>query len=293
MRAALGIVVIDFPTPYAVDADDSLSKGLAVRDSLRNDPLVSFCMAPHAPYTVSDKSFERLLTLSQQLDLPLHIHIHETAAEIEQSLTQHGVRPLERLHRLGLLGPNFIGVHAVHLAGGELDLLATHACSIAHCPTSNMKLASGIAPAAAMAQRGLRVGLGTDGAASNNRLDMFQEMRHAALLAKVSSGDATVLDAHTVLRMATLNGATALGLDHRIGSIEAGKAADLCAVDLDNIELSPCFNPASHLIYAAGREHVSHVWVEGNLRVESGRVLQINNSALLNTVVLWQNKFGA
>jgi 5-methylthioadenosine/S-adenosylhomocysteine deaminase len=290
MRTVLGMVVIEFPTAYAVDADDYLAKGLAVRDRLRGEPLLSFCMAPHAPYTVADKTFERIATLAAQLDLPIHLHVHETREEIEQSLAQHGERPLARLHRLGLLGPNLIGVHAVHLDEGDMSLLAENNCSLAHCPTSNMKLASGIAPVAQLSKRGIRVGLGTDGAASNNRLDLFQEMRHAGLLAKVASADASVLDAHTLLCMATLNGAAALGLDSRVGSILPGKAADLCAIRLDSVETSPCFCPASHLIYAAGREHVSHVWVDGIQQVENGVLPRCDTGQLLDAVNLWQNK---
>jgi 5-methylthioadenosine/S-adenosylhomocysteine deaminase len=264
MRAVLGIIVIEFPSAYAADAEDYLSKGLATRDALRDEPLLSFCMAPHAPYTVSDRSFARIVTLAEQLDLPVHLHLHETHAEIEESLTRHGVRPLERLRRLGLLGPGLIA--------------------------SNMKLASGIAPIAELAALGVRIGLGTDGAASNNRLDLFQEMRQAALLAKVATDDATALPAHKVLRMATLDGAAALGLERRIGSIEPGKDADLCAVDLSGLGVSPCYDPASHLIYAASRECVSHVWVAGNPVVESRLVLQINNTKLMDAVQVWQNR---
>ncbi|MCX7171765.1 MAG: TRZ/ATZ family hydrolase, partial [Proteobacteria bacterium] len=282
MRAALGILTLESPSPYAADAEDYLSKGLAARDALLEQPLISFCMAPHAPYTVSDKSFERIATLAAQLDLPIHIHLHETASEIEDSIKQHGVRPLERLRRLGLLGPSLIAVHAIYLEPGEIALLAEQCCSIAHCPTSNMKLASGIAPVALLAQRGMRLGLGSDGAASNNRLDLFREMNHASLLAKVASGDATVLDAHAVLRMATLNGAAALGKDRSIGSLLPGKYADICAVRLDDASLVPCFEPASHLVHAAGREHISHVWVAGEARVADGKLLNIEPAELLD-----------
>ena len=290
MRAALGMVVIEFPTAYASDAADYISKGLAMRDRLRGDPLLSFCMAPHAPYTVSDATLERVVTLAAQLDLPIHIHIHETRAEIEDSLRLHGLRPLERLHRLGILGPGLIGVHAAHLEADEIRLLAKFDCSIAHCPSSNMKLGSGIAPIVAMLEQGLRIGLGTDGAASNNRLDIFQEMRQSALLAKAVSGNAAAVGAHDVLRMATLNGAAALGLADKIGSIRTGKAADMCAVCLDTLETRPCYDPASHLVYVAGREHVSHVWVNGVLRVENGLLQGCDTSQLLDTVNLWQNK---
>jgi 5-methylthioadenosine/S-adenosylhomocysteine deaminase len=289
MRAALGVTVIEFPTGYAADAEDYLAKGLAARDALRDEPLISFCLAPHAPYTVADKTFERIATLAAQLDLPIHVHVHETAHEIEESLQQFGVRPLERLRRLGLVDPHLIAVHAVHLNEDEIALLAAHGASVAHCPTSNMKLASGIAPLAQMLAGGLRVGLGSDGAASNNRLDLFREMRHAALLAKAASGDATVANAHQVLRMATLDGAAALGLDARVGSLAEGKFADLCAVRLDDWLLQPCFDPASHLVYAAGRENVSHVWTEGKLRICDAKPTKIDEGELLDITRIWHN----
>jgi len=290
MRAAIGLVTLEFPSAYAADADDYLNKGLAARDALRDAPLLTFCLAPHAPYTVSDRSFTRILTLAEQIDLPIHIHIHETTQEVDNSLREHGRRPLERLHRLGLLSPALIGVHAVHLNRFDIELLAQHGCSVAHCPTSNLKLASGIAPIGELLERKVNVGLGTDGAASNNRLDLFQEMRLAALLAKGSSGRAEVLGAHQALHLATLGGARALGLEARIGSIEAGKAADLCAVALDGIELAPCYDPVSHLVYAAGREHVSDVWVAGRERVKNGRLLGDDEAKLIKTAALWQNK---
>ncbi len=287
IRAALGITVIEFPTAYASDAADYLSKGLATRDALRDEPLLSFCIAPHAPYTVSNRTFERIATLSDQLDLPVHIHLHETREEIAESIRQHGMRPLARLQRAGLVGPGLIGVHAVHLEPDELSLLAEHGCRIAHCPTSNMKLASGIAPVAQLAAHGVGIGLGTDGAASNNRLDLFREMRHAALLAKAATEDATVLPAAAVLRMATLEGATALGLQHEIGSLEAGKAADLCAVRLDDWTIQPCVDPVSHLVYAAGREHVSHTWVAGRLRIRDGLPEGLDPADLHALAHLW------
>jgi len=286
MRAVLGVTAIEFPTAYAADANDYLNKGLAARDAWRDEALLSFALAPHAPYTVSDRSLGRIATLAAQLDLPIHIHLHETQHEIDESLRQYGVRPLERLGRLGLLGPNLIAVHAVHLLNEEIGLLAENGCSVAHCPTSNMKLASGAAPVRSLLAAGVRVGLGTDGAASNNRLDLLRELRHAALLAKVSSHDATAVSAHQALRMATLAGASALGLDDRIGSLTPGKWADLCAIDLASWETLPCYDPASHVVYVAGREHVSHVWVAGRLRIcdsrpageQAGRIAEVANS---------------
>ena len=294
MRAVLGVTVLDLPTSYASDADDYLRKGLAARDQWRNHPRIGFSLAPHAPYTVSDETLSRIACLAAELDTTIHIHIHETIQEIQDSLARHGVRPLTRLGRLGLLGNNLLGVHAVHLDQSDFDLLARHGCCIAHCPTSNMKLASGIAPAAALLAAGITTGLGTDGAASNNRLDLFQEMRHASLLAKVSTLDATAIPAHTAIRMATLNSARAIGMADRIGSIEAGKLADLCAVALDRIETRPCFDPASHLTYVAGREHVSHVWVGGEIRVNKGELmLQLSDKELLALSTVWQTRFGS
>jgi len=293
IRAVVGIVMLEFPTPYASDADDYLRKGLAARDRWQREPLIDFAIAPHAPYTVSDRSFARALALAEELELPIHIHVHETAGEIADSITTHGLRPLARLARLGLLGENLIGVHAVHLDDADIELLARHNCSVAHCPTSNMKLASGIAPIPRLLEAGIRVGLGTDGAASNNRLDLFQEMRHAALLAKVGSLDASAVPAHAALHMATLGGADALGMADRIGSIEPGKAADLCAVDLGGLHCRPCFDPISHLVYVAGRENVSHVWVNGETRVDKGvQLLHIRDSELLRIASVWQTRFG-
>lgn len=293
MRAALGIVLIELPTVYAADAQDYLRKGLAMRDELKSEPLLSFCMAPHAPYTVSDKSFEQILTLSEQLQIPINTHLHETRDEIRASESKFGMRPLARLEKLGLLGPSFIAVHAVHLDPAEIALLAGLGASVAHCPSSNLKLASGIAPVGAMLSAGMNVGLGTDGAASNNRLDVLSEMRLAALLAKAASDNAETLPAHVALRMATLNAAKALGLEQKIGSVETGKCADLCAVNLASIELSPCYDPASHLVYAAGREHVSHVWVGGKLLVEQGRLLQVDETAVARKAREWQSRIAA
>jgi len=289
MRAALGVTVFDFPSAYGSDAEDYLRKGLAARDALRDEPTLSFCLAPHAPYTVSDATFERVVMLADELDLPIHIHLHETTDEIAGSLAAHGVRPLERLRRLGLLGPQLIAVHAVHLDAREIDLLATHGCHIAHCPTSNLKLASGIAPVAAMLERNLSVGLGTDGAASNNRLDLFSEMRLAALLAKVGAGDAAAMPSHRALRMATLEGARALGLDREIGSLQPGKAADLTAVRLDDWIVQPCFAPVSHLIHVAGREAVSDVWVAGRRRIANGMAIGLDATELLEKTKMWHN----
>ena len=293
IRAALGIIAFEFPTSYAADADDYIAKGLAARDALKEEPLLSFCMAPHAPYTVSDRTFAKIVTIAEELDLPIHTHLHETQQEIEESLTRYKARPLERLRALGMLGPRLIAAHAVHVTDQEIGMLAHQGASIAHCPSSNLKLASGFAPVAAMLARGVNVGIGTDGAASNNRLDLFQEMRTAALLAKAVGNDAQAMPAHQALAAATLHGARALGLDAAIGSLAPGKFADLCAVAFDEPELAPRYDPVSHLVYAAGREHVSHVWVAGEPRVRERTLVGFENRGLNNRVLLWQNKLAA
>jgi 5-methylthioadenosine/S-adenosylhomocysteine deaminase len=293
MRVSLGMIVFDFPSAYGSDPDDYLAKGLALRDLWREHPLVSFCLAPHAPYTVSDATFAKVAKLAAEIDVPVHIHVHETENEIERSLAEHGVRPLARLERVGLLGPGLLAVHAVHLDDGEIALLARHGASVAHCPSSNLKLASGFAPAARLASAGVNLCLGTDGAASNNRLDLFAEMRLAAMLAKAVARDAQALPAHAALRAATLGGAAALGLDARIGSITAGKAADLVAVRLSGPELSPCYDPVSHLVYAAGREHVSDVWIAGKRVLEDGINPLLPLWGLDTRNKIWQNTFSS
>lgn len=293
MRISLGMIVLDFPSAYGADPDDYLAKGLALRDQWREHPLVTFCLAPHAPYTVSDATFGKIAKLAAEVEVPVHIHLHETGDEIRRSLAEHGVRPLERLRRLGLLGPGLIAVHAVHVDEGEIALLAKHGASVVHCPSSNLKLASGFAPVARMAAAGINLAIGSDGAASNNRLDVFGEMRLAALLAKAVAGDAEAMPAQAALRAATLGGATALGLEGRIGSVVAGKAADLAAVRIAGPELSPCYDPLSHLVYAAGREQVSDVWVAGKRLLRDGTYAGVAaNSpfaALDTRCKLWQN----
>lgn len=290
MRAAIGMIALEFPTGYAGDADDYLAKGLEFRDEFMDEPLISACLAPHAPYTVSDKTFVKILTYAEQLNLNIHLHLHETHDEIRQSQAQYHQRPVQRLHNLGLLGPNLIAVHVVHPDEEEIGMLAAQGCHVAHCPTSNLKLGSGIAPVAAMLRRGINIGLGTDGAASNNRLDLFGEMRLAALLAKGAGGDASILPAHQALQMATLNGARALGLDTQIGSLISGKAADIVALDLSELETAPCYDVVSHLAYVAGRENVSHVWVNGELLLDARRLTTLDSRDLAAKAAFWQKK---
>ncbi len=290
MRANLGLLVLEFPSAYASDADDYLQKGFAAHDSWRNNPLLSTSIAPHAPYTVSNKTFESIITYAEQLSLSIHTHLHETLDEISQSEAQYGLRPLQRLAEFGLLGPNLVAAHCVHLLPHEIDLLAEYGCHAAHCPNSNLKLASGIAPLTQLLAKGVNVGLGTDGVASNNRLDIFAEMRLSALLAKGVSGDATVVPAQQALAMATINAAKALGLEHKIGSIEVGKLADLAAVKLSDIATAPYYDPISHLVYACGREHVTHTWVAGELRYSNGVYANIEPNELKEIINTWQPK---
>ena len=290
LRASLGMIALEFPSAYASGPDDYLGKGLELRDRLRHEPLLSFCLAPHAPYTVSDATFGKIAGYAAELGLPVHMHVHETAGEVADAIAKTGERPLARLHRLGLVGPQMIAVHAVHLNADDIAMLATYGASVAHCPASNLKLASGIAPVAVLLKAGVNTGIGTDGAASNNRLDMFAEMRLAALLAKGASGDAAVLPAHAALYAATLAGARALGLDHRTGSITPGKCADLVAVNLGKLELLPVYDPVSHLVYAAGRSDVSEVWINGKHVVKKQHLAWIENEELESIALMWQNR---
>ena len=291
MRAALGGAILEFHTPYATDAEAYIEKCIAPRDEFANDSRLKLMLAPHAPYTVSDKTFARIFTIAAEADYPVMMHIHETLDEIAQGEKEYGVRPIERLERLGILGPNLIAVHCVHMTPHEIEIYARLGVHVAHCPASNLKLASGIAPVHAMLKAGVNVGIGTDGAASNNRLDMLGETRLASLLQKGTTGDAAALPAHQKLEMATLNAAKALGWQDEIGSLVAGKAADMTAIDLSSIETQPVYDPVSHIFHAAGRENVSHVWVNGELLLEN-RVLMKQDIAELKTkAALWQQRF--
>ena len=263
IRACIGLIVLDLPTVWAQNADEYIDKGTALRDLYRDDELIRTAFAPHAPYTVSDAPLQKIRTLADELDVPVHMHVHETAFEVADAVEKSGKRPLQRLHELGLVSPNLLAVHMTQLRDDEIELLAAAGSHVLHCPESNLKLASGFCPVAKLLAAGVNVALGTDGAASNNDLDMFGEMRTAALLAKGVANDATALPAHQALEMATINGARALGIDSFTGSLEIGKQADIIAIDLSAIETTPMFNPISHLVYCTGREQVSDVWVAG------------------------------
>jgi 5-methylthioadenosine/S-adenosylhomocysteine deaminase len=290
MRAALGGAILEFPTPYAADAEDYIAKAVSSREEFARDPRLKLMLAPHAPYTVSDRTFARIATIATEMDVQVMLHVHETADEIAQSLKEHGCRPIERLHRLGLLAPNLIAVHCVHMNKLEMELFDRCGVHVAHCPVSNLKLASGIAPVKSMLEAGINVGIGTDGTASNNRLDMLAETRLATLLQKGVSGDASSLPAHQALEMATLNCAKALTWDTEIGSLLPGKLADLAAVDMASIETQPCYDPTSHLFHAAGRENVSHVWVNGELLLDNRVLSRLDEKELKAKAALWHDR---
>lgn len=289
-RAAVSIPVIDFPSAWASSQDEYFDKGLAVHDAYRSHPLLSFSMAPHAPYTVCDASFERIRSYSQQLDIPVHCHVHETAQEITDSLNQYGQRPLARLDRLGLVNEYLAAVHMTQLTPDEIALCAARGVSVIHCPQSNLKLASGFCPADALLRAGVNVALGTDGCASNNDLDMFDEMRTAALLAKAVANDATAFNAFSALHSATLAGAKAMGLESKIGSLEPGKQADLICLDLSSPEAAPMYEAVSQLVYAGSRHWVSDVWIAGQCKLRERQLQDMDVERILATTRQWQSR---
>jgi 5-methylthioadenosine/S-adenosylhomocysteine deaminase len=290
MRTVVGCSVLEFPTGYGINADDYIKKALHAREQFVGEPLVSFTLAPHAPYTVADETFRKIITLAEQLEIGIHCHIHETRDEIEASLKQYGVRPLERLRNLGLLGPNLVAAHVVHANDAEIALLARHGVHIAHNPASNLKLASGFAPVAALQAAGVNVGIGTDGAASNNKLDLLADLRLAALLAKAESGNPQAVPAAKALEMATLAGARALGMDAHIGSLRAGKLADIIAVDLSGLDSQPLYDPISQLVYASSREQVSHVWINGRAVLADRELRTLNAGQIQARAHYWRER---
>ncbi|MCX7041420.1 MAG: TRZ/ATZ family hydrolase [Gammaproteobacteria bacterium] len=292
-RAVVGIPFIEFPSAWAGSAAEYFDKGLEVHDNYRRDPLVSLSFAPHAPYTVNDDSFERIRMLAEQLDLPVHCHVHETAQEIEDSLKQYGQRPLARMDRLGLVNERLIAVHMTQLTDAEIAQCAERGVSVAHCPQSNLKLASGFSPIEKLRRAGVNIAIGTDGCASNNDLDMFDEMRCAALLAKGVSGDATAMDAASTLHAATMGGARAIGLGDRIGSLEIGKQADITCVALDALETQPLYHAVSQLIYSAGRQQVTDVWIAGQRKLADGMLVDMDIPGLLARTRQWQQRIAA
>jgi 5-methylthioadenosine/S-adenosylhomocysteine deaminase len=288
IRATVGMIVIDFPSVWAQNADDYIEKGLALHQQLRHSDLCTTAFAPHAPYTVSDEPLQKIRTLADELELPIHIHVHETLHEVEEATAQTGQRPLQRLHELGLVNPSLIAVHMTQLTDEEISLFAESGAHIVHCPESNLKLASGFCQVAKCLAAGINVALGTDGAASNNDLDMFGEMRTAALLGKAIAADASAIPAMTALRMATINGAKALGLENKCGSLSIGKTADVIAIDLNHLETQPLYCPISQIVYAASRQQVTDVWVAGKRLLKQRKLTTINVDHLRAKITEWQ-----
>jgi 5-methylthioadenosine/S-adenosylhomocysteine deaminase len=287
MRAQITVPILNFAIPGARDADESLNQGIELYSDLKHHPRINIAFGPHAPYTVSDLHLERIRVAVDELDVAVQMHVHETAAEVQQALDQSAERPLARLRRLGLLGPRFQAVHMTQVSDADLEMLVATNTSVIHCPESNLKLASGFCPVERLWQAGVNVALGTDGAASNNDLDLLGETRTAALLAKAVAGSASALDAHRALRMATLNGARALGLEHCIGSLQPGKAADLVAFDLSGLAQQPIYDPVSQLIYTCGRDCVRHVWVAGRQLLDNRRLTRMDEAQLHATATAW------
>ncbi len=290
IRANVGMIIIDFPSAWAQDNNEYFNKGLALHDTYKGHPLICTSLAPHAPYSVSDEPLKRVQMLSNELEIPVHMHIHETADEVNMSLEQYGKRPLQRLDELNMLSPLLNAVHMTQLTDEEITLIAARGVSVLHCPQSNLKLASGFCDIKKLADAGVNIALGTDSSASNNNLNMFEEIQLAAMLAKAVSGDATAIPACSALEMATINGAKALGIAHETGSLETGKAADIVAVDLSGTSTQPVYNPLSQLVYAASASQVSDVWVYGKQVLKQAQLQTLDESDLLQKARHWSEK---
>ena len=287
MRAVVGLITIDFPSAWARDSAEYIHKGLELHDRLKNQPLIRSVFAPHAPYTVSDEPLKKIRALATELGIPVHIHLHETAFEVHSAQEASGKRPWQRLKELDLLGPDLIAVHMTQLTDQEIAEAGRYRVNVAHCPESNLKLASGFCPVDKLLKAGVNVALGTDGAASNNDLDMFGEMRTAALLAKGVASDASALPAAQALHMATLAGARALGWDVEIGSLAPGKSADFIALDFSGASTQPVYNVLSHLVYAACREHVTDTYVAGRALMRERRLTTLDEAAVIAKAHEW------
>lgn len=290
MRAQITVPMLDFPVPGARDSAEALRKGLQLFDDLQQHPRLTIGFGPHAPYTVSDAGIENIVMLAAQLDAPVQMHVHETATEIQNSIDQYGERPLARLARLGILGPRFQAVHMTQVNDEDIALLVQTNSSVIHCPESNLKLASGFCPIERLWNAGVNVAIGTDGAASNNNLDLLGETRTAALLAKAVAQSASAVSAHQALRMATLNGARALGIDENTGSLEVGKLADITAFNFNDLSVQPVYDPVSQLIYAAGRNCVEHVWVGGKQLLYNRQLVRMDEQKIITQAQYWAHK---
>ncbi|TGD73466.1 TRZ/ATZ family hydrolase [Mangrovimicrobium sediminis] len=290
LRCQLAFPVFDFPTAWGSGPDDYINKGLRLRDDLKHRELLSVAFGPHAPYTVSRANLEKVATLAAELDVAVQIHLHETRGEVLSHVEAHGERPIDTLNAVGLLGPRTQCVHMTDLGEQDIALLAATGSHVVHCPQSNMKLASGACPVGRLRGKGVNVALGTDGAASNNDLNLFGEMHSAALLGKLRSEDASALPASDVLYMATMGGARALGMEDAIGSLEPGKLADVIAVDLSGPECQPLYNVPSQLVYACNGSQVSHAWVAGKPLLAQRRLLQVDLDDILARAQAWRRR---
>ena len=293
IRANIGLIVIDFPTVWANDTQEYFDKGGQVHDHFRHNPLIKTAFAPHAPYTVSDNALTKIAVLAEELDIPIQMHIHETEEEVNTSLEQHGITPLQRLLELGLLSQKLQAIHMTQLDQEAIELIARYHVNIIHCPESNLKLANGFCPAHELLQAGVNVALGTDSAASNNDLDMFGEMRTAAFIGKGIARDSKALSAFTLLKMATINAAKALSLEKIIGSLTVGKEADVTAIDLNRIETQPVYNPISQIVFASGRKQVSNVWVAGKQLLKDGELMTLDELQIIHNAKQWGEKISS
>jgi 5-methylthioadenosine/S-adenosylhomocysteine deaminase len=294
IRAVCFTPVLDFPTNYAQNADEYIRKAVECNDRFNNHPmneqgLVQIGFGPHAPYTVSDEPLKEITMLADQLDMPVQIHLHETAFEVSESLEKFNKRPTQRLADIGFLNERVSCVHMTQIDDNDIAILQKTGACIIHCPESNLKLASGFCPVAKLSAAGIPLAIGTDGAASNNSLDMFSETKTAALLAKGISQDASAVPAIEALTMATLGGAKALGIDEITGSLKPGKAADIQAIDLNTLSSQPVFDPISHLVYCAKSTQVSHVWVNGRCLLKNGKLTTLDEETLINQAKSWAN----
>jgi len=293
IRAMIGMIVINFPSKWASNVNEYLRKGQAVHDRYCAHPLIRFSFAPHAPYTVDDTCLKRIATLADELDIPVHIHLHETMSEIEAAVAATGVRPLRRLEGLGLVSPRLIAVHMTSIETGEIELLARTGCQVVHCPESNLKLGSGFCPVSELLENQVNVACGTDSAASNNDLDMLSEMRTAALVAKGITQNPCVLPAASALRMATYNGARALGMESDIGSLEVGKLADIVALNLGDPRAHPIYDPSSQVVYSTHRDQVREVWVGGRHVVQNGQIATLDPEQIRRNADNWRDRITA
>jgi 5-methylthioadenosine/S-adenosylhomocysteine deaminase len=290
MRSQIGFPVFDDTSVTGQTVDQQIHCGLQLHDTFKGHDLINIACAPHSLSTVGIPTLTAVATYANELDLPVHIHAHETAGEIIQVTHRHGQRPLQLLCDIGLLLPQTQLVHMTQLDDEDLRLLQEHNSHVIHCPQSNLKLASGFCPLAKLIDRGINVALGTDSAASNNDLDLFSELQTATLLAKGISGDAGVMPAHRALRMATLDGAKALGSQSDFGSLETGKYADAIAIDMNSIQQQPLYNLASQLLYTHSGSRVSHNWVAGKILLKDGKLQTLNESSLIRSAQRWRDK---